>query len=827
MKRTTLWMLAAAGMLLQGIQSLQAQPWLTPDADARARDLLSRMTQQEKLEYVGGDGWMYIRAIDRLGIPRIKMSDGPQGLGTHGNSTAYPCTLMLAATWNPDLAYRYGTSLGDDCRARGVNVLLGPAVNIYRAAMCGRNFEYMGEDPWLASRTAVGYIRGLQDRGVMAVIKHFAANNQDYDRNHVSSDIGERTLNEIYFPTFRAAVEEAGVGAVMTSYNLLNNVWTTENRWLLTDVLRGQWGFEGIVMSDWGSTHNPLPSARAGLDLEMPAGEKMSPEALRDLLRAGEITWADIDLRVFHILRTCIGFGFFDARPQPELPLDHPASRATALEVAREGAVLLKNENHVLPIDRKRVKRIAVVGPNARKIVCGGGSGRVTPFCATTLWEGIRDAAAGRKIAVEYVDLRDFMPRIVFTGTGSPEPGLRGEYFAGTELAGEPVAIRDDSDLQFDWLLGPGIEGLPQENYSVRWTGKVRPVESGDYEFTVGGDDGYRMYFDGKLVAEDWTNHAFGSQSYACHLEAGREYDVRLEYYQAGGGASFEFSWTMPGMEDDAFVATLDQADLVIANVGFNASNEAEGGDRTFDLPKSEADLLARVLKSKTPVIGVVNAGGGVHMTDYVPALKGLLWAWYPGQEGGTAIAEILFGEVSPSGKLPVTIEKRWEDNPVYHTYYVPEGTQRVSYDEGIFVGYRGYDKLRCEVLYPFGYGLTYSTFSLSDLQARNLADGDAEVEVEYTLTNTGKRTASEVVQIYVGKQGDSAVERPEKELKCYRKIKLEPGESKRFTERLSKRAFSYFSVGDTRFAVDPGDYRILAGFSSRDIACEVPVKIK
>ncbi len=825
MKKTLLSMLPVAAFVCLLVPGLYAQGRWTPEADARARELLSRMTEQEKLEYVGGDEWMYIRAIDRLGIPRVKMSDGPQGLGTHGNSTAYPCALMLAATWNTDLAYRYGESLGNDCVARGVNILLGPAVNIYRAAMCGRNFEYMGEDPWLASRTAVGYIRGVQDRGVMAVVKHFAANNQDYDRDNVSSDIGERTLHEIYFPTFRAAVEEAGVGSVMTSYNLLNSVWTTENPWLLQEVLRRQWGFRGIVMSDWGSTHNALPSARSGLDLEMPAGEKMSPEFLRRMLEAGEITWADIDRRVFHILRTCIAFGFFDPKPISDRPLDDPTSRATALEVAREGAVLLKNDG-VLPIDRRRVKRIAVIGTNARKIVCGGGSGRVTPFSATTLWDGLEAQATKRKIRIDYVDLRDFMPDVVFTGAGSQQPGLRGEYFLGTELQGEPVAVRNDRCLQYDWLLGPGVEGVPQENYSVRWTGKVRPVQSGDYEFLVGGDDGYRMYFDGKLVAEDWSNHAFKAQTYACRLEAGREYDVRLEYYQAGGGASFEFSWSMPGVSDDAFVAELDKADLVIANVGFNASNEAEGGDRTFDLPKGEAELLRRALKSKTPVVGVVNAGGGVHLTDYMPSLNGLLWAFYPGQEGGQALAEILFGEVSPSGKLPITIEKRWEDNPVYNSYYAPQGTKRVNYSEGIFVGYRGYDRLKRDVLFPFGTGMTYSTFVLDDVQVRNRADGDCVAEVAYTLRNTGRRTASEVVQIYVGKRGGSAVARPEKELKCYRKINLRPGEAKRFTERLDKRAFSYYSVADTGFVLDPGDYAVQVGFSSRDIAAEVPLTV-
>lgn len=823
-KKLLVSLMAATAAMICDVPALRAQEWLTPQADARARELLSRMTEEEKLEYVGGDGWMYIRAVDRLGIPAVRMSDGPQGLGTDGKSTAYPCALMLTATWNPDLAYRYGESLASDARARGVNVLLGPAVNIYRAAMCGRNFEYMGEDPYLSSRTAVGYIRGLQEHGVMAVVKHFTANNSDFDRDNTSSDIGERALNEIYFPAFRAAVQEAGVGAVMTSYNLLNNVWTTEHPWLLQETLRRRWGFEGLLMSDWGSAHNALPTARYGVDLEMPSGSRMSPDALRGLLRDGEITWADIDRKVFHILRTCIGFGFFDPAEREDLPLDNPASRETALEVAREGAVLLKNEDDVLPVMRRKVKRIAVVGPNARKFVCGGGSGRVVPFSATTLWDGIAAEAAERRIEVKYIDTRDYMPQAVFTGAGSDEPGLRGEYFRGTELEGAPVAVRNDRYLTFDWMEGAGIEGLPKENFSVRWTGKIRPSESGEYELLVGSDDGCRMYFEGERVVDDWSNHTFRPHVYRCRLEAGREYDIRLEYYQGGGGASFEFSWSRIGAEADEFVAELDRADLIIANVGFNASNEAEGGDRTFDLPKSEGELLARVLRSKTPAVCVVNAGGGVRMTEYLPGLKGLLWGWYPGQEGGRALAEILFGEVSPSGKLPITIEKRWEDNPVHDSYYPPAGSKRVAYREGIFVGYRGYDKLDREVLFPFGYGLTYSTFELSDVEALPAEDGG--VDVSCTLRNTGRRAAAEVVQVYVGKQGDGIVSRPVKELKAYRKIALKPGEERRFTVRLDRSAFSYYSVDDADFVADGGDYRILVGFSSRDIAAEVPVTV-
>ena len=277
MRKTALALAAAAALFTM---NASAQKWLTPEIDRQARELLSQMTTEEKLNYINGENWMYTRAIPRLGISAMKMSDGPQGLGTHGPSTAYPATIMLTATWNEDLAKRYGQSLGRDSRARGVDILLGPAVNIYRAPMCGRNFEYMGEDSYLAARTAVGYIKGVQSEGVMATVKHFFANNSDYDRHNISNDMDERTMNEIYFPAFKAAVQDAETGALMTSYNLVDGVWTTESPWLLKDVLRDKWGYQGLVMSDWGSTHHCIPAAGSGLDLEMPGNERMKPEEM-------------------------------------------------------------------------------------------------------------------------------------------------------------------------------------------------------------------------------------------------------------------------------------------------------------------------------------------------------------------------------------------------------------------------------------------------------------------------------------------------------------------------------------------------------------------
>lgn len=809
-----------------------AQKWYTPDVDKKVEELMKQMTVAEKLSYVGGIDWMYTKNIDRLGIPRMKMSDGPQGLGTHGKSTAYPSSVMLAATWNEDLAYQYGKSLGSDCRARGVHILLGPAVNIYRAPFCGRNFEYMGEDPHLASRTAVGYIKGVQDQGVMATIKHFIANNSSYDRDNISNDIDERTLNEIYFPSFKAAVQEAEVGAVMSSYNPLNGIWTTENPWLLKEVLRNQWGFNGMVMSDWGSTHHCIPAVKSGLDLEMAGGEKMNPTDLAYYLRTGDITMDMIDEKVRHILRILIAFGFKDGvQEDKSIPLDNPASVETALNVAREGIVLLKNEKNILPLNPKKYKHIVVTGKNAHGYVKGGGSGGVVPFHYTSFYDGIKKEADSNNISVEYVDELDFLPQMMFNDKNPNEHGFRAEYFNNIDFQGQPVVEQVEKKIRYSWTGGgTELKGMNKENFSVRWSGIIRPTQSGTYEFSIGGDDGYRMYIKDMAsnadvaVIDDWSPGAYRSKVISTNLETGKEYKIRIEYYQKGGAAGINFIWKLQGDNKDYLAEYLNKADLVIACIGHSSDSEGEGSDRTFGLPDVDQSLMNSVLKCRKPVIGVVNAGGNVEMQGWEPSLKGLLWAWYAGQEGGQAVADVLFGKVNPSGKLPMTFEKKWEDNPAYYNYHDPDGDKHVEYKEGIFIGYRGYDKLKREVQYPFGYGLSYTTFKLSNVKVAN-PNADGSVDVTCTLANTGKREGAQVIQLYVGKVGGE-VERPEKELKKFKKIALKKGESTTVKMTIPKDAFTYYSVENKKFVKDPGTYNIMVGFSSRDIKVQKTIQV-
>lgn len=818
--------LAIACLLGTNFFTVSAQKWYTPDIDRKVDELLSQMTVEEKLAYIGGIDWMYTKNIDRLGIHRMKMTDGPQGLGTHGKSTAYPATVMLAATWNEELAYQYGRALGRDCRARGINILLGPAVNIYRAPLCGRNFEYMGEDPYLASRTAVGYIKGVQDQGVMATVKHFIANNSDYDRDHISNDMDERTMHEIYLPAFRAAVQEAEVGALMTSYNLVNGIYTTENPCLLKDIVRDKWGFNGLIMSDWGSTHYCIPAVKGGLDLEMAGGERMNPKDMAYYLKTGDVTMDMVDEKVRHILRVLIAFGFKDGtKIDNSIPLDDPESAATALKVAQEGIVLLKNEKNILPIDPKSVKHIVVVGKNALGYVRGGGSGNVTPFHYVDMFDGIREVGESYGIKVEYVDELDFMPEIMYTDDKLQKRGLRAEYFMNQHLEGKPVVERIEQKVNYSWSGGASIEKMPKERYSVRWSGVVCPIETAEYEFLAGGDDGYRMYINDELVVNEWNVGGFRTSTIVKTMQAGVKYRVRFEYFQEGGGAAAHFTWKRRNEEKDLFIEHLNKADVIVACFGHSSDSEAEGGDRSFFLPEADAQLIVRIAQCKKPIVGVVNAGGNIGMQSWEPSLKGLLWSWYAGQEGGRAVTDVLFGRVNPSGKLPMTFEKKWEDNPAYNSYHDPDGDKHVKYTEGIFIGYRGYDKLKRDVQYPFGYGLSYTSFKLSDMTVSD-QNVDGSIEISCKLTNIGKRDGAQVVQAYVGRSKSGIVDRPEKELKKFKKVFLKAGETTRITMILSQDAFTYYSTIDKQFVADPGVYNIMLGFSSRDIKGHKSIQI-
>lgn len=814
----------AAVAVLLSLTCAHAQE-ITDKDIARAESLVARMTLDEKMEYVTGYNEFSIRAIPRLGIPEVKMSDGPQGVRIESGSTCYPTNLLTAATWNRSLAYEEGHGIALDCKARGIQIILGPGVNIYRSPLSGRSFEYMGEDPFLTSEMAVQYIKGVQENGVMATIKHFAANNQEWDRNYVSSDIDERTLNEIYFPSFRKAVTEAKVGAVMDSYNLINGVWATENKYMNIDRLRDAWGFKGILMSDWWAVHDPIAPIIGGMDLEMPSGASLTKENLMPALESGVISEADIDRMAVHILSAISAFGWLDNSTAADKSIaeDNAENDARALEIAREGIVLLKNEGNVLPLKGRTV----VMGSNADVRTMGGGSGVLYPFHYVTEWEGIK-AALGKKATLATVEPRSkAFPSSCFQCSDGSE-GFDVEWYNNRNFEGTPVSTKAKV-IDYVWAAEP-CEGIGADNFTTRVSTTFTSPVTSEVMFKVKGDDGYRLFINGKMMFSEWTDHEAHSQVAYVNVVKGQKYDIVVEEYEGGeeGGLSFSVeTLDEQSVNCPEFLDQFKKADNIVVCLGWNSNTDCEGSDHPFALPAEQQLLLREAAKLGKNVILVINSGCNVGIAGLEPYADAILMAWYPGQEGGTAVADILTGKVNPSGKLPITLEKAWEDNPCYDSYYCKKddnGIKRVRYTEGIFTGYRGYDKKGTEVAFPFGYGLSYTSFEYSDIKAE--ITGNKEVTVSFNVTNTGKVDGKEVCQVYVS-DTDCSVARPVKELKGFEKVSLRKGETKRVSIVLDSEAFHFFEIKSHEFVVEPGEFIIKVGGSSDNLPLSTSINLK
>jgi beta-glucosidase len=829
------FLVAAAAAAAQETRATASEVVPARDIERRVESIVGRMTLEEKIDLIGGVNDFFIRGIERLGVPRLKMADGPAGVRNFGPATAMPAGIALAATWNPALVERTGKEIGRDARAKGVHFLLGPGVNIYRAPMNGRNFEYFGEDPYLAARLAVGYIRGVQSQGVAAVVKHLLGNNSEFDRHRTDSVIDERTAREIYLPAFEAAVSEARVGAVMNSYNLVNGIHMSQHGYFNTDVVKREWGFDGIVMSDWNATYDGLGAAAGGLDLEMPSGAHMNRETLLPAIAAGKLSVAIIDDKVRRILRTAARFGWLD-REQTDLsiPRYNQQGRRAALEAAREGTVLLKNDRALLPLDKGKIKSVAVIGPDAYPAVpLGGGSGRTEPFAAVSLLEGVSNHL-GESAAVYYArglqPLSEMAAATQFTtDRRGGQPGLRAEYFTNPELRGTPAVTRTEPHINF----GRAARSFPEQTLSSRWTGYYVPQTAGRYEVFASstGEEGgfYRLYVDDKLIVDSWdaSNALAGLETLT--LDAAPHKIVleqRPNKRAARLGTRMQLGIARHGsMVSEEAKKLAAQADAVIVAAGFDPGTESEGADRTFRLPIGQDELIGAMTAANKNTIVVVMSGGGVDMNAWLDSVPALVHAWYPGQEGGTALAEILFGEVNPSGRLPVTLERRLEDNPAHDSYYAEPGTNRIVYKEGIFVGYRGYERAGTRPLFPFGHGLSYTTFKYDSLRIISVGEKasgartgvDAKYEVSFDVKNTGERAGADVAQIYVG-ETNPKVPRPAKELKGFVKVFLRPGETKRASVVLDGRSFSYYDVAGKRWRAEPGEFDVYVGRSSAQI---------
>jgi beta-glucosidase len=589
------------------------------------------------------------------------------------------------------------------------------------------------------------------------------------------------------------------------------------------EILKKEWGFDGILMSDWGATHDGIAAANGGLDLEMPFAQFMNKQTLLPAIQRGSVALSTIDDKVRRILRTAIEFGFFD-REQTDLaiPLYSQSGRELALEEARSGMVLLKNENGILPLDKHRIKSVVVLGPDAYPpVIGGGGSAFTTPFDSVSYLVGISDYL-GKSVRVDYtvedVPLDSIMDSTQFVTAVSGSRGLRGEYFNNDSLQGEPALVRTDEKINFRWGDGSYADNGPVDHFSTRWTGYFVPSSEDDYKFYVSADDGVRLYIDDERVIDDWQRHAETLDTFSKHLAAGHPYKIRLEYFENTGTATARFgvaSATRALGENTKRL--VEKAHAVILCMGFDPSTESEGGDRTFRLPGGQDSFIEQVAAINKNVVVVLTAGGNVNMTGWIDKVPGLIHAWYPGQEGGTALAQILFGDVSPSGKLPASFERRWGDNAAFDSYY-PKQDKKVEYKEGIFLGYRHFDRSTVKPLFPFGFGLSYTKFQYSDLTVTPASsDLTAPVAVSFSLRNVGPREGAEVAEVYVG-DSHSSVPRPVKELKGFAKVNLRPGESKRVSVNLDRRSFSYFDVKKHDWNAAPGDFDILVGSSSAKI---------
>lgn len=826
--------LLMSGFIAQPAATAEKAAYLDPGKplEVRVEDALSRMTLEEKVGLLSGGESFSTRGVKRLGIPALNVSDGPNGLRSNASepTTAFPTGVSMAATWDPALISRVGAAIAEEAQAKNVQVVLGPHVNIVRTPLAGRNFETYSEDPYLAGRIGVGFVDGVQSKGVGTSPKHFTTNNQEHERLRGSSDLDERTLHEIYLPAFEMIVREAKPWTVMAAYNRVNGTYATDSRYLMKDILKGDWGFDGVLMSDWGAVHDTVGAITAGTDLEMPGPGRFRGAALVAAANDWQVPMADINDSARRMLRLIFRTGVMDGKPLPKGSVNTKAHQDVAREVAEEGIVLIKNEGGVLPLKRREIKSVAVIGPDADvAIIGGGGSSQVTAYHTVTALEGIKKLA-GTDLKVSYeqgVENEPYAPtadaRLFSPTMDRKEQGLSATYYASADFTGDVVS-RDVESRFFKMGFGTGASKAK----SMVMEGYFFPSVTGDYEFSLVTLSPMTLTVDGKSVITEATKaepspvlnfFPVHLRRASLHLEAGHAYKIRLAGGIGGARMVMRLGIRPPAGSIDAAVKLARSADAALVFVGTSTTSETEGRDRdSMALYGKQNELVEAVLKAN-PNTAVVLYNGAPMELPWLKDAKAVVEAWLPGQEGGDAVARILFGEVNPSGKMPETFPKRIEDNPTY--LYYP-GTRDAVYNEGIFVGYRYYDTKKIDPLIPFGHGLSYTTFGYGDLSVKATEKG---VGVSLNVRNTGGMAGKEVVQLYVHDVKSSEA-RPFKELKGFEKVDLKAGKSGMASFDLGPRAFSYYDVHSHAWVCEPGAFDILVGSSSRDIRAKKTITL-
>lgn len=802
------------------------------EAPADIADLVAAMTLAEKCTMVVGDTAWVVEGCERLDIPDWCLSDGP--VGVRGRSRVsglvVPGPSAMAATWNVALVEEVGEALGREARDRKVDVLLAPTMNLHRSPRGGRHFESYSEDPELSSRIAVAYIEGVQRVGVGACAKHFVANDQEFERFTIDVDVDERTLREIYLPPFEASVKEAGVRSVMGAYNYVNGEHACAHPDLLTGVLKEEWGFEGFVVSDWGAIKETVAPALHGLDLEMPGpGRWWGRGKLQAAVEAGEVAESLIDDKVARILGFLAWAGRIGTNTDHrESSIERAEDRELVRTAAAESMVLVKNDDRLLPLDPTRT--VALIGPGAHDTaLLGGGSASLTPHRTTSVVAAMKERLPEQLLeVVTGIDMQRGAPSVPSEWIG-PE-GVAFDIYDGIGFDGEPFETIERPTPFSVWFDGNWPEGRGAISVISRFT--MTPPESGRYRMCALGFAHARLFVDDRLVADNQVGRfsaglgVHGGEGHL-ELEAGRAYDVRLEHVPPDEGqwictvdvgvAPARLDRAAGIAEAAALAASVDTAVVV---VGSNSEWESEGADReSIDLPNGQDELVRAVVAANPNTVVVLNCGAPMTLPwlDDTPAV---VLAWYPGQEAGEAIADVLLGDAEPAGRMPTTWARDERDTPAYLNYPGEAGV--VRYGEGVFVGYRWYDARAIEPMIPFGHGGSYTTFEWGE---PTVAGEGVDVVVEVPVTNTGDRPGSEVVQVYVAPD-EHVVPRPDKELAGFAKLTLAPGETGIARVALKDRSFARWDVETHGWFVDPGGYTLVVAASATDVRSRISVAV-
>jgi beta-glucosidase len=819
MKSVCLIVLAAITLVSAACSSFAATSG--PDLEKQIDVLMGQMTVEEKASLCQGD-WGHLRSIDRLHVPIVQLTDGPRG--PH-DGTSFPVGVAFGSTWNPELIQLAGTVMGSETRAGGNGMLLGPGVNIQRDPLGGRFFEYYTEDPYLNACLTTAVIKGIQSQGVAACIKHFACNNREDNRNNYMSMVDTRTLNEIYLPAFKAAVRQADVWAVMTSANGVNGDFVSDSKTLLNDTLKNNWGFKGLVMTDWLQSRSTEKAAFAGLDVSMPGGDGCPfGRPLLEAIKAGRVPMSVIDDKARRVLRTYGRIGVLDHRRlQDGAERNTPRQHAIGRQVAAEGIVLLKNTSQMLPLDAEHVHSVLVVGANADQRFCVAGMGgsswmqgqyEITPLA------GIRAALGNARVTyLSTDDLGGFQP--IPESVMASVHGKKG-WQAKYEGHGQKVE-RVDPQLNFMWEMRSPDVKIPPDNFHATYEGRIVASVSGTYTLraVVGGDGSMYAEEAGGAPTAMTVN---GRMTANVQLQAGKPFFLHIDYSHHSGDASFNLTWQPPNPASQAWdkvEQAARAADSVVVVTGIDHNLDTEGRDRSdIDFPPVQQALIEHVTKANPKTVVVLINGSPLQLSGWLSKVPAVIEAWYPGMDGGNAIADVLFGRVNPSGHLPFSWPRQLADSPSQKL-----GTQdkdRVDYKEGLLVGYRYFDTKKVEPEFPFGFGLSYTTFAFENLTVAREPDG---VHATVSVKNTGSRDGLCTVQFYVRPLTPS-VFRPEHELKAFRKMPIKAGDSKQIEVTLGDEAFSFYDIATAAWKIDPGRYEIQAGSSSRDLPAIATVDV-